>query len=78
MGEDALVQWMKANRPQKYDQLVQKAGQDKPRLYLDCEGDIGQNSVTPRGLCARVLHQLVRVTGIVTKATIVRPRIETS
>lgn len=37
-----------------------------------------QNSVTPRGLCSRVLHQLVRVTGIVTKATIVRPRIEMS
>lgn len=46
--------------------------------YVNFEGNFGKSHVTPRGLRADLLNQFVAVSGIVTKMSIVRPRIQTS
>ena len=46
--------------------------------YVNFEGNFGRNHVTPRGLKADLINQFVAVNGIVTKMSIVRPRIQTS
>jgi len=45
---------------------------------LGFEGFLGSNMVTPRGLCSRMLFQLVRVNGIITKTSEVCSRLEKS
>jgi len=39
---------------------------------------LGQNYVTPRGLKSVLLNELVQVQGIVTRMSIVKPKIQTS
>lgn len=46
--------------------------------YVNFDGNFGRNHVTPRGLKADLINQFVAVNGIVTKMSIVRPRIQTS
>ena len=46
--------------------------------YVNFEGNFGKNYVTPRGLKANLVNQYVQVQGIVTKMSIVRPKIQTS
>lgn len=46
--------------------------------YVNFEGNIGKNYVTPRGLKSHLVNQLVQVQGIVTKMTLVQPKIQTS
>ena len=46
--------------------------------YVNFEGNFGKNYVTPRGLKANLVNRFVQVQGIVTKMTIVRPKIQTS
>jgi len=46
--------------------------------YVNFDGNFGRNHVTPRGLKADLINQFVCVDGIVTKMSIVRPRIQTS
>jgi DNA replication licensing factor MCM3 len=46
--------------------------------YVNFDGNFGRNHVTPRGLKAELINQFVAVNGIVTKMSIVRPRIQTS
>lgn len=46
--------------------------------YVNFEGNFGRNHVTPRGLRSNLLNQFVEVSGIVTKMSLVRQRIETS
>lgn len=46
--------------------------------YVNFDGNFGRNHVTPRGLKADLINQFVAVDGIVTKMSIVRPRIQTS
>lgn len=46
--------------------------------YISFEGNFGKNYVTPRGLKANLVNRYVQVQGIVTKMTIVRPKIQTS
>lgn len=46
--------------------------------YINFEGNFGKNHVTPRGLRADLINQLVSVNGIVTKMSIVKPKIQTS
>jgi DNA replication licensing factor MCM3 len=46
--------------------------------YVNFDGNFGRNHVTPRGLKADLINQFVNVDGIVTKMSIVRPRIQTS
>jgi DNA replication licensing factor MCM3 len=45
---------------------------------VNFQGNIGRNYVTPRGLKSNLVNQLVQVQGIVTKMTMVRPKIQTS
>lgn len=46
--------------------------------YVNFEGNFGKNYVTPRGLKANLVNQFVQVQGIVTRMTMVRPKIQTS
>jgi DNA replication licensing factor MCM3 len=46
--------------------------------YVNFEGNFGRNHVTPRGLRAELLNNFVSVTGIVTRMSIVKPRLQTS
>lgn len=50
----------------------------QPTLRLTFEGNLGKNFVTPRGLKANMLNSLVRVQGIVTRMSIVKPKLEKS
>lgn len=45
------------------------------RYYINFEGNFGRNLVTPRGLKAQLLNNLVSVRGIVTKIGLVKPMI---
>ena len=46
--------------------------------YINFEGNFGKNYVTPRGLKSTLVNQFVQVQGIVTRMTMVRPKIKTS
>jgi DNA replication licensing factor MCM3 len=46
--------------------------------HVNFEGSLGANHITPRGLKANLVNQFVSVQGIVTKMTLVRPKIQTS
>lgn len=46
--------------------------------YINFEGNFGRNHVTPRGLKADLVNQYVAVNGIVTRMSIVKPKIQTS
>jgi len=46
--------------------------------YINFEGNFGKNYVTPRGLKSALVNQFVQVQGIVTKMSIVKPKIQTS
>lgn len=46
--------------------------------YVNFDGNFGRNHVTPRGLRAEILNQYVAVSGIVTRMSIVKPRLQTS
>ena len=46
--------------------------------YVNFQGNFGKNYVTPRGLKAGLVNKFVQVQGIVTKMSIVRPKIQTS
>lgn len=48
------------------------------RYYINFEGNFGRNHVTPRGLKAQLVNQLVSVRGIVTRMGLVKPMIQTS
>jgi DNA replication licensing factor MCM3 len=47
-------------------------------IQIGFEGSFGRNSVSPRGLTSSLLSNLVEVEGIVTKLSIVRPKIQRS
>jgi DNA replication licensing factor MCM3 len=42
---------------------------------VNFEGNFGKNYVTPRGLKATLVNQFVQVQGIVTKMSMVKPKI---
>ena len=44
-------------------------------FYINFEGNLGKNHVTPRGLRSEMLNNFVAVQGIVTKMSIVRPQL---
>jgi len=46
--------------------------------YVNFEGNFGRNYVTPRGLKANLVNQFVQVQGIVTRMSMVKPKIQTS
>ena len=43
--------------------------------YINFEGNFGKNHITPRGLKADLVNQFVCVQGIVTKMSLVKPKI---
>lgn len=45
------------------------------KYYVTFEGNFGRNHVTPRGLKASLVNQLVSVQGIVTRMNLVKPKI---
>ena len=47
-------------------------------FYVNFEGNIGRNYVTPRGLKATLVNKFVQVQGIVTKMTMVKYKIQES
>ena len=47
----------------------------QPTYRVSFEGNLGRNFVTPRGLTANLVNNLVAVQGIVTKMTLVRPKL---
>jgi len=51
------------------------ASQLKQTLKIDFQGAFGRNHVTPRGMNATMLHQLVKVEGIVTKSGVMVPKL---
>merc|ERR1719464_1636071 len=51
------------------------AKQLKQTLRLNIQGSYGRNHVTPRGMNAMMLHQMVKVEGIVTKAGLTAPKL---
>ena len=46
--------------------------------YVNFEGNIGKNYVTPRGLKSTLVNKFVQVQGIVTRMSIVSPQLQTS
>lgn len=46
--------------------------------YINFEGNFGKNYVTPRGLKANLVNNFVQVQGIVTRMSLVQPKIQTS
>ncbi|GLE05440.1 hypothetical protein PINS_up014453 [Pythium insidiosum] len=61
-----------------YDSLYGSKEQDATRdmtFHVAFEGDFGHHHVTPRGLLASYLCQLVCVHGIITKCSAVRPKV---
>ena len=61
------------------EKLVAQASVQFPvkekKLKLNFEGNFGRNFVTPRGLKANMVNNLVRVQGIVTRMSIVKPKL---
>ena len=47
----------------------------EPRYRVTFEGNLGRNLVTPRGLSSFMVHNLVGVQGIVTRMSLVRPKL---
>ena len=48
------------------------------KYYVNFEGNFGKNHITPRGLKSNLVNQLVSVQGIVTRMSLVKPKIQTS
>jgi DNA replication licensing factor MCM3 len=67
--QQVLAELMKEN--QLADNLPQNG--KKIRVYFD--GNLGKNTVTPRGLKSRLVNKIVKVQGIVISASKVRPRL---
>lgn len=51
------------------------AKQFNNKFFVGIEGSFGANHVTPRGLSARLLGQMVMVEGIVSKCTLIHPKV---
>lgn len=59
------------------EQLDSEFGRDKD-FYIGFEGSFGAKHVTPRSLSARNLNNLICLEGIVTKCSLVRPKVTKS
>ena len=78
---DSMVKDMKDDSKGDNPEKQQSGQNDKAfptktkRYYVNFEGNFGRNLVTPRGLKANLINQLVSVRGIVTKVGLVKPMI---
>lgn len=68
----------KGGNAEKMAQAADQFPKKTQVYYVNFDGNFGRNHVTPRGLKADLINQFVAVNGIVTKMSIVRPRIQTS
>lgn len=59
-----------------YDQ--KKFPTKQKKIKLNFEGNMGKNFITPRGLKSSMINSLVRVQGIVTRMSIVKPKLSKS
>ena len=59
------------------EQLDSEFGRDRD-FYIGFEGSFGAKHVTPRSLSARNLNNLMCLEGIVTKCSLVRPKVTKS
>ncbi|MEW5300814.1 MAG: hypothetical protein WDW36_003718 [Sanguina aurantia] len=71
--EDALREFVKAGADPQLLQLLENAKSDQ--LHIGLRGDFGRHEVSPRELTSNFLNRLVVVFGIVTKCSLVRPKI---
>jgi DNA replication licensing factor MCM3 len=79
--EDSLNKTLKSMKDdvgtQKGGEKTAARGESFPTktavYYVNFEGNLGKNHVTPRGLMSDLLNNFVAVQGIVTKMSIVRP-----
>ncbi|EGC30365.1 hypothetical protein DICPUDRAFT_157902 [Dictyostelium purpureum] len=72
-----LIEKMETNEDEDYDKDLIKQYKDSldKEVFVGFEGNLGSSHVTPRGLNASLLSRLVCVEGIVTKCSLVRPKI---
>lgn len=56
-------------------QIAESANELETGIRIYFEGNLGKNTVTPRGLKSRLVNKLVKVQGIVISASKVRPRL---
>eukprot|EP00798_Chlamydomonas_sp_ICE-L_P018728 gene18728-25259_t len=69
--EDALLDFVKAGA----DATLSKLLGERDELHIGLKGDFGRKELSPRDLSADCLNQLVCLFGIVTKCSLVRPKI---
>ena len=55
--------------------VKKRRGQDDLKYKVGVEGSFGANHTTPRGLTSKLLSRMVCVEGIVTKVSVVRPKV---
>ncbi len=69
--EEALRELIRSGR----DAYLPKLLAEDDVLHVGLKGDFGRNEVSPRDLCSEHLGKLVCVFGIVTKCSLVRPKV---
>ncbi|KAG2495127.1 hypothetical protein HYH03_006737 [Edaphochlamys debaryana] len=74
--EDALQNFVKSGVDQTLQRLLEETGNFN--LFIGLKGDFGRHEVSPRQLTSALLNQLVCVFGIVTKCSLVRPKLVSS
>jgi DNA replication licensing factor MCM3 len=60
------------------DTLGKRRKKDNNKYFVGVEGSFGANHTTPRGLTSKLLSKMVCVEGIVTKVSVVRPKVKKS
>lgn len=71
--EDALREFVKSGADTELLRLLELEKSDQ--LHIGLRGDFGRHEVSPRELTSNFLNRLVVVFGIVTKCSLVRPKI---
>ena len=69
--EDALREFVKSGA----DPTLNKLLQERDEIHIGLKGDFGRAELSPRQLTAGVLNQMVCLFGIVTKCSLVRPKV---